>query len=76
MGVSASKQREVVCVDCDKKTQKDLPADHSSSASKGSPCEEPYARVAACMDANKGQVSLCVEEWDAFKDCHARYSRT
>lgn len=75
MGNSASKQTEaVVCIDCDKKTQKDLP-DSGSSASTGSPCEESYVEVTSCMDANKGQISACVKEWDKFKECHARFSK-
>lgn len=46
MGLSASKLAgDKVCIDCDRKTQKVLPSDDSSSASKGMPCEEIYARV-------------------------------
>jgi hypothetical protein len=46
MGLSASKQEGgKVCLDCDRKTQKELPSDDSSSVSKGMPCEEIYARV-------------------------------
>ncbi|KAL7505950.1 hypothetical protein ACHAXN_003327 [Cyclotella atomus] len=75
MGASASKQKDVVCIDCDRKTQKDLPDDNSSSASKGNPCEESYIKVTRCMDTNRGQVSLCVKEWDEFKECHAQFSR-
>lgn len=46
MGLSASKLAGgKVCIDCDRKTQKVLPSDDSSSASKGMPCEEIYARV-------------------------------
>ncbi|KAL3822097.1 hypothetical protein ACHAXA_000165 [Cyclostephanos tholiformis] len=46
MGLSASKQaKDKVCIDCDRKTQKELPPDASSSASKGMPCEEIYNRV-------------------------------
>lgn len=75
MGASQSKQKEVVCADCDKKSQKELPDGNSSSASRGNSCEESYARVTACMDANKGQISACVKEWDEFKECHAQHSR-
>jgi hypothetical protein len=46
MGLSASKQAGgKVCIDCDRKTQKELPSDDSSSESKGMPCEEIYTRV-------------------------------
>mmetsp|Transcript_22935 Transcript_22935/g.55290 ORF Transcript_22935/g.55290 Transcript_22935/m.55290 type:complete len:99 (+) Transcript_22935:206-502(+) len=47
MGSSSSKQKdqEVVCIDCDRKTQKDLPSDDSSSASNGMPCEQVYTTV-------------------------------
>lgn len=46
MGLSASKLAGgKVCIDCDRKTQKELPSDDPSSASKGMPCEEIYARV-------------------------------
>ena len=46
MGLSASKQaKDKVCIDCDRKTQKELPPDASSSASKGMPCEEIYNGV-------------------------------
>mmetsp|Transcript_764 Transcript_764/g.1381 ORF Transcript_764/g.1381 Transcript_764/m.1381 type:complete len:80 (-) Transcript_764:321-560(-) len=78
MGSSASKQtteNEVVCIDCDKKTQKDLPSNKSSSASEGMPCEEVYAKVVACMDKHQGQVSPCTKEWDEFKKCHSDNSR-
>jgi hypothetical protein len=46
MGLSASKLAgDKVCIDCDRKTQKEFPSDESSSASKGMQCEEIYARV-------------------------------
>lgn len=47
MGSSASKQTDekVVCIDCDKKTQKDLPSDETSLASKGMACEGVYGDV-------------------------------
>ena len=73
MGASASKHKEVVCIDCDKKTQKDLPDDNSSSASND--CKDSYVKVTTCMDANNGQISACVNEWDEFKECHAKFSR-
>jgi hypothetical protein len=74
MGASNSKEA-VVCIDCDRKTQKDLPEDNRSSASRGNPCEETYTRVTTCMDKSKGQISSCVKEWDEFKECHAQVSQ-
>lgn len=47
MGSSASKPTtidEKVCIDCDKKTQKELPASDGLS-SEGMPCEAIYASV-------------------------------
>mmetsp|Transcript_16228 Transcript_16228/g.34297 ORF Transcript_16228/g.34297 Transcript_16228/m.34297 type:complete len:81 (-) Transcript_16228:315-557(-) len=80
MGSSASKQAEaksgVVCIDCDKKSQKDLPFDDSSSASAGMACEKVYAKVVACMDKHEGQIGPCASEWDEFKKCHAKNART
>eukprot|EP01082_Thalassiosira_pseudonana_P010940 g9951.t1 g9951 contig4:935170-935577(-) len=78
MGASVSKResKDVVCVDCDKKTQKDLPSDKQlSSACDGMPCELLYKAVVDCMDENNGQIAPCVTEWDAFKECHSRHLR-
>lgn len=60
----------VVCEDCDKKTQKDLP--ETSTSSEGMPCEAAYAAVTKCMAEHKGQISPCVKEWDEFKACHEK----
>lgn len=80
MGSSTSKQQTeeeakeekqdevVVCVDCDKKTQKDLPSDNSSAASTD--CKEVYAQVVACMDKQYKRVAQCKDEWREFKLCH------
>jgi len=80
MGSSTSKQQTeeeakekedeevVVCVDCDKKTQKDLPSDNSSAASTD--CKEQYARVVTCMDKQYKRVAQCKDEWREFKLCH------
>ena len=62
---------KVVCEDCDKKTQKELP-EGSAVASEGMPCQTAYARVTKCMAEHKGQISPCVKEWDEFKACHER----
>mmetsp|Transcript_26353 Transcript_26353/g.54003 ORF Transcript_26353/g.54003 Transcript_26353/m.54003 type:complete len:91 (-) Transcript_26353:471-743(-) len=59
---------KIVCVDCDRKTQKELPDVSSSSA--GMPCEDVYAAVAECTKEHAGQVAPCREQWDAFKACH------
>ena len=59
-----------VCEECDKKTQKELPA--SSKSAKGMPCQDAYAAVAKCMAENKGQISPCVKQWDEFKACHEK----
>lgn len=55
MGASQSKsqKKEVICIDCDKGTQKDLPASDGLS-SEGMACEEIYAKVGKCMDENRG----------------------
>lgn len=60
---------EVICLDCDKKNQKDLPADDPVSQ-KGQPCAEIYETVTDCMGRNKGQISSCTKEWEAFRWCH------
>ena len=56
MGASQSKsqKKEVICIDCDKITQKDLPASDGLS-SEGMPCEEIYKKVEQCMDLHQGQ---------------------
>jgi len=70
MGASNSKQSEPICLDCDKKTQKDLPSDNTSSASND--CKNEYAKVTACMTEYKGQIGPCGEVWDNFKECHEK----
>jgi len=77
MGSSASKppqsveastknpKEKIVCENCAKETQKDLPAGEPDT------CMEQYLAVDLCMKANKGQVTSCVDEWKAFQDCHA-----
>ncbi|KAL3772106.1 hypothetical protein ACHAW5_004944 [Stephanodiscus triporus] len=72
MGLSASKQAEgKLCIECDRKTQKDVPLDDSSSASKGMLCEEIYTRVGRL---GKGRAIFgfapCAREWGEFKQCH------
>ena len=63
---------KVICIDCDKKTQKELPANDRTSSS-GQPCETWYQAVATCMNTHHGQISSCTREWDAFKQCHAQH---
>ena len=66
-----SKQK-VYCPDCDAKTkQVPLPTNDEKS-SKGKECGPIYEVVAECMKTNKGQVTACTKEWDAFKNCHAK----
>jgi hypothetical protein len=73
--VEKKQQEEVICIDCDKKTQKDLPTADSLS-SKGKACENEYTIVAACMTENEGQVSSCTKQWDSFKLCHEQQKHT
>jgi hypothetical protein len=64
-------EKEPICIECDKKNQKDLPeSDGPTSASEGMPCESPYAKVTRCMSDNAGQITACRKEWDSFKLCH------
>jgi hypothetical protein len=63
-------QEKVVCENCDKSTQKELP--QVSTAAQGMACEKVYLAVSECMDKHKGQISSCVKEWDAFKACHEK----
>jgi hypothetical protein len=62
-------EEEPICIQCDKKNQKDLPANDTAS-SQGMPCEQSYLKVRECMNQNEGQVSSCRKEWDVFKQCH------
>ncbi len=85
MGNGSSKGRDVkvesekICIECDKKNQKDLPQDTNDinqvSASRGQPCEVSYEKVTACMEMNEGQISKCREVWDAFRQCHEEHKR-
>ena len=65
---------EPICIDCDKKTQKDLPSDDATS-SEGAPCQAAYKDVTDCMSQNNGQIGPCTKEWTAFKKCHDRMKR-
>eukprot|EP00537_Pseudo-nitzschia_pungens_P010825 CAMPEP_0172386534 /NCGR_PEP_ID=MMETSP1061-20121228/4041_1 /TAXON_ID=37318 /ORGANISM="Pseudo-nitzschia pungens, Strain cf. pungens" /LENGTH=92 /DNA_ID=CAMNT_0013115921 /DNA_START=216 /DNA_END=494 /DNA_ORIENTATION=- len=60
-----------VCLDCDKKHQKDLPADDPVSQT-GQPCASSYEAVTACMSRHEGQISSCAREWEAFRECHQK----
>jgi hypothetical protein len=72
MGLSASKQAGgKVCIECDRKTQKELPLDDSSSASKGMLCEEIYTRVGRL---GKGRASWSCVEYHTVK-LWMRYER-
>lgn len=67
-------REEVVCIDCDKKNQKDLPSSDGIS-SKGMACEIEYTLVSSCMRNNSGQISSCKTQWDDFKLCHEKNSK-
>ena len=64
-------EEEPICIECDKKNQKDLPTSDSSS-SDGMPCQQIYMDVNKCMNENDGLISACREPWDAFKQCHSQ----
>ena len=59
------KTKQVVCENCEKSTQKELP--DNSLASQGMVCSEAYQVVSACMVANKGQIFACSKEWETFR---------
>mmetsp|Transcript_30398 Transcript_30398/g.34648 ORF Transcript_30398/g.34648 Transcript_30398/m.34648 type:complete len:91 (+) Transcript_30398:49-321(+) len=61
-----------ICIDCDKKNQKDLPSSNKPSAATGQPCDQLYQNVAKCMIENDGQITSCVEEWKLFNKCHEK----
>jgi hypothetical protein len=77
---TTTKKQKVVCENCDKSTQVDLPPpppvnDTEDSASTSinsstSLCRTQYQDVDRCMRENKGQISKCVSQWDAFRTCH------
>jgi len=60
---------KVICIDCDKKNQKDLPKNDPLSQ-KDQPCATFYETVSECMTKYEGQISSCTDEWDAFRKCH------
>ena len=71
MPTNKEEDKEPICIDCDKKTQKDLPSDDATS-SEGAPCQAAYKAVTDCMTKNNGQIGPCVLEWTAFKECHEK----
>jgi hypothetical protein len=77
-----TREKEVVCVDCQKETQKDLPSKSvnndkgGSSNPASSVCADLYENVAKCMNQNQGQVSACRDEWKSFQSCHDLKSST
>ena len=73
-GSESKGEEEAVCIDCDKKNQKDLPSNDTIS-SKGMACEMEYKLVSTCMNENSGQISLCQDQWDVFKLCHEKNSK-
>jgi hypothetical protein len=68
------KNNKVICIDCEKKNQKDLPTTDSVSSS-GQPCAQLYAMVSECMSKYEGQISSCTDEWDNFRKCHQQQQR-
>jgi hypothetical protein len=46
---SNSVNEEPICIECDKKNQKDLP-NNDTSSSQGMPCEQIYSDVNECMN--------------------------
>ena len=61
-----SSKTTVVCENCDKKTQKELPDDQKDD------CMGFYVTVDKCMRSNRGQVSACVDEWREFQSCRSQ----
>ena len=62
-----SKSTTSICEDCNKKTQKEVPL-YSTAMNV---CAQDYQQVAHCMKENNDQISQCVQEWAAFRACHA-----
>lgn len=60
-----------VCEDCDRKTQKDVP--DNTTSSEGDVCGALYMAVDRCMKAHQGKVQPCQAEWDAFRNCHENH---
>ena len=71
MPANKEDEEEPICVDCDKKTQKELPSDDATST-EGAPCQAAYKDVTDCMSKNNGQIGPCTKEWTAFKECHEK----
>ena len=66
---AAEEEDDNICLDCDKKNQKELPVSDLVSAS-GQPCGELYTAVNDCMVKYDGQITSCTTEWDRFRECH------
>lgn len=64
-----------ICIDCDKKTQKDLPDDDTTSKA-GHPCASFYKDVTDCMVENDGLIAPCSKIWVAFQKCHKEQKQT
>jgi hypothetical protein len=62
--------RPVVCVNCQKETQQEIPANDSNNG-----CGDAYNIVARCMDVNHGQVAPCQQEWKSFQSCREENER-
>ena len=57
-----------VCENC-KPVEKEIPVNETTN-----PCEDTYELVDKCMKKHKGQISSCVNQWNAFKVCHETHS--
>lgn len=63
---------QVVCENCQKSTQKELPEDDQTTGD-GQACAAIYERVVSCMDANRGQIAPCSDVWQSFKQCRENH---
>jgi len=59
----------VVCENCQKSTQVDLPTSDQEVAAQGNPCGIIYNKVQTCMEENQGQIVPCADVWQEFKIC-------
>mmetsp|Transcript_6013 Transcript_6013/g.13043 ORF Transcript_6013/g.13043 Transcript_6013/m.13043 type:complete len:95 (-) Transcript_6013:539-823(-) len=70
-GGGRSNEAAPICLDCDKKHQKELPASDPVSR-EGQPCASVYEHVSDCMTKHGGKISSCTQEWEAFRRCHQK----
>mmetsp|Transcript_24238 Transcript_24238/g.27095 ORF Transcript_24238/g.27095 Transcript_24238/m.27095 type:complete len:98 (+) Transcript_24238:20-313(+) len=65
---------DIICLDCEKKNQKDLLLTDPISSS-GQPCADLYIKVSYCMTKYEGQITSCTDEWDDFRKCHQQQTQ-